>query len=122
VASGSGPLALTYDGKTATAARTELGVKTEKAVVLSDAMLMLRSRLAWAHEFDTSRSVAAAFQALPASSFVVNGARQAADTALGSLSAELNWRNGWSAAATFDSQLSDTTRSHAGKGIVRYAW
>jgi hypothetical protein len=53
---------------------------------------------------------------------VVNGARQAADTALGSLSAELNWRNGWSAAATFDSQLSDTTRSHAGKGIVRYAW
>jgi uncharacterized protein with beta-barrel porin domain len=69
VASGSGPLALTYDGKTATAARTELGVKTEKAVVLSDAMLMLRSRLAWAHEFDTSRSVAAAFQALPRASW-----------------------------------------------------
>jgi uncharacterized protein with beta-barrel porin domain len=121
-ASGTSLFALAYDGKTATAARSELGVKTEKAVLLSDAMLVLRSRLAWAHEFDTTRSVSAAFQALPASAFVVNGARPAVDTALTSLSAELAWRNGWSAAATFDSQLSDTTRSYAGKGTVRYAW
>jgi uncharacterized protein with beta-barrel porin domain len=121
-ASGSGPFALAYDGKTATAARTELGVKTEKAVALSDAMLLLRSRLAWAHDFDTDRSISAAFQALPASAFVVNGARPAADSALTTLSAELAWRNGWSAGATFDSQWSDTTRSYAGKGTVRYAW
>jgi len=26
------------------------------------------------------------------------------------------------AGASFDSQLSDTTRSYAGKGTVRYAW
>jgi autotransporter-associated beta strand protein len=121
-ASGSGPFALSYDGKTATAARTELGVKTEKAVALSDSILLLRSRLAWAHEFDRDRSVTAEFQALPASAFVVNGARPAADSALTTLSAELVWRNGWSAGATFDSQLSDTTRSYAGKGTVRYAW
>ena len=122
VASGSGPFALAYDGKTATAARTELGVKTEKAVALSDATLLLRSRLAWAHDFDTDRNVSAAFQALPASAFVVNGARPATDSALTTLSAELAWRNGWSAGATFDSQWSDTTRSYAGKGSVRYAW
>ena len=85
-------------------------------------MLLLRSRFAWAHDFDTDRSVSAVFQALPASAFVVNGARPAADSALTTLSAELAWRNGWSAAATFDSQLSDTTRSYAGKGTVRYAW
>jgi autotransporter-associated beta strand protein len=122
VASGSGPFALAYDGKTATAARTELGVKTEKAVALSDATLLLRSRFAWAHDFDTDRSVSAVFQALPASAFVVNGARPASDSALTTLSAELAWRNGWSAGATFDSQWSDTTRSYAGKGTVRYAW
>ncbi len=122
VASGTGPFALTYDGKTATAARTELGVKTEKAVALSDAMLLLRSRFAWAHELDKDRSISAVFQALPASAFVVNGARPAANSALATLSAELAWRNGWSAGATFDSQLSDTTRSYAGKGMVRYAW
>jgi autotransporter-associated beta strand protein len=121
-ASGSDTFALSYDGKTATAARSELGVKTEKAVALTDAQLMLRSRFAWAHEFDRNRSVAAEFQALPASAFVVNGARPAADSALTTLSAELAWRNGWSAGASFDSQLSDTTRSYAGKGTVRYAW
>jgi uncharacterized protein with beta-barrel porin domain len=121
-AAGTSLFALAYDGKTATAARTELGVKTEKAVALSDTMLLLRSRLAWAHDFDTDRSISAVFQALPASAFVVNGARPAADSALTTLSAELAWRNGWSAGATFDSQWSDTTRSYAGKGTVRYAW
>jgi autotransporter-associated beta strand protein len=118
----SSPFALAYDGKTATAARTEIGVKTEKAVMLSDAQLMLRSRLAWAHELDRDRSLSAEFPALPASAFVVNGARPAADSALATLSAELTWHNGWSAGATFDSQLSDTTRSYAGKGTIRYAW
>jgi uncharacterized protein with beta-barrel porin domain len=72
--------------------------------------------------FDTSRNVSAAFQALPASAFVVNGARPAADSALASISAELGWRNGWSVAGTFDSQLSDTTRGYSGKGVLRYAW
>ena len=85
-------------------------------------MLLLRSRIAWAHELDRDRSISASFQALPASAFVVNGARPAADSVLSTLSAELTWRNGWSAGATFDSQLSDTTRSYAGKGTVRYAW
>ncbi len=97
-------------------------MKTEKAVALSDAMLLLRSRLAWAHELDRDRSISAVFQALPASAFVVNGARPATNSALTTLSAELSWRNGWSAGATFDSQWSDTTRSYAGKGTVRYAW
>jgi uncharacterized protein with beta-barrel porin domain len=89
---------------------------------LADATLVVRSRLAWAHDFDTDRNISAAFQTLPASAFVVNGAQPSADTALTSFSAEVLWRNGWSAAATVDSQLSDTIRSYAGKGVVRYAW
>ena len=35
---------------------------------------------------------------------------------------ELKWLNGWSAAATFEGEFSDVTRSYAGKGVVRYAW
>lgn len=37
-------------------------------------------------------------------------------------SAEMKWSNGWSAAATFEGEFSDVTRSYAGKGVVRYAW
>ena len=123
VASGASTFALNYGGKDVTASRTELGVRTERSFAQDDASLLtLRGRLAWAHDFNTDRNVQAAFLTLPGSAFVVNGAQGAANTALTSMSAELAWRNGWAASATFDGQFSDTTRSYAGKGVVRYAW
>jgi hypothetical protein len=60
--------------------------------------------------------------ALPVASFVVSGARPAADAAFVIAAAEMKWLSGWSAAATFESELSNLTSSHAGKGVVQYAW
>jgi autotransporter-associated beta strand protein len=122
VAFGANTFALSYNGKDVTATRSELGLRSEKAVALTDATLMLRGRLAWAHDFNTDRNIQATFLTLPGSAFVVNGAQPAADTALTTVSAEMLWRNGWSASATADAQLSDTTRSYSGKGVVRYNW
>jgi hypothetical protein len=34
----------------------------------------------------------------------------------------MKWTNGWSAAATFEGEFSEITRSYAGKGVLRYAW
>jgi hypothetical protein len=34
----------------------------------------------------------------------------------------MRWKNGWSAAATFDGEFSDVTTSYAGKGVFRYVW
>jgi uncharacterized protein with beta-barrel porin domain len=82
----------------------------------------LRSRAAWAHDFKPGRTVAATFQTLPGASFVVNGAAQAQNSALTTVSAEVKWMNGWSALAGFEGEFSDVTRSYAGKGVVRYAW
>jgi uncharacterized protein with beta-barrel porin domain len=79
-------------------------------------------KLAWAHDYDPDRSIGATFQSLPGASFVVNGAAMAPDSALVALAAEKKWLNGWSAAATFEGEFSDVTRSYAGKGVVRYAW
>ena len=31
----------------------------------------------------------------------------------------MKWLNGWSAAATFEGEFSDVTRSYAGKGVMR---
>jgi uncharacterized protein with beta-barrel porin domain len=89
---------------------------------MQDAILTLRGRLAWAHNFNTDRSIAATFQALPGASFVVNGAAQAHESALTTASAEWKWANGWSAAATFEGEFSDVTSSYAGKGVLRYQW
>jgi uncharacterized protein with beta-barrel porin domain len=70
----------------------------------------------------SARNAVATFQTLPGASFVVNGARQAADTALVTGAAEMKWINGWSVAGTFEGEFSDVTSSYAGKGVVRYAW
>jgi autotransporter-associated beta strand protein len=122
VLSGASTFALSYGAKSVTDARSELGIRTDKSWALPDSVLTLRGRLAWAHDYDPDRSIAATFQALPGASFVVNGAAQASDSALTTASAEIKWMNGWSAAATFEGEFSDVTRSYAGKGVVRYAW
>jgi uncharacterized protein with beta-barrel porin domain len=85
-------------------------------------VLILRSRLAWAHDFNPDRNALATFQALPGASFVVNGAAQASESALTTVAAEMQWANGWSTAATFEGEFSQVTRSYAGKAVVRCAW
>jgi uncharacterized protein with beta-barrel porin domain len=122
VLSGANTFALAYASKSVTASRSEFGVRTDKSFAMQGAILTLRGRLAWAHDFNTDRTIAATFQTLPGASFVVGGAQQAHEAALTTASAEMKWQNGWSAAATFEGEFSDVTRSYAGKGVVRYAW
>jgi uncharacterized protein with beta-barrel porin domain len=119
---GTNTFALVYGSKSVTDTRSELGIRTDKSFAMQDSILILRGRFAWAHDFNPDRNIAATFQTLPGASFVVNGAAQASDSALTTASAELKWRNDWSAAATFEGEFSDVTRSYAGKGVVRYAW
>jgi autotransporter-associated beta strand protein len=119
---GSNVFALAYNAKDVTDTRSELGIRTDKSWAMQGAILTLRSRFAWAHDFDPDRSIAATFQTLPGASFTVNGAAQAHDSALTTASVEMKWVNGWSAAATFEGEFSNVTSSYAGKGVVRYAW
>lgn len=122
VLSGANTFALNYAAKGVTASRSELGLRTDNSYALATAILTLRSRFAWAHNFNTDASIAPTFQALPGASFVVNGAAQARDAALTTLSAELKWRNGFSLAGVFEGEFSSTTTSYAGKGVARYTW
>jgi uncharacterized protein with beta-barrel porin domain len=119
---GSNAFALAYNAKDVTDTRSELGIRTDKSWAMTDGILTLRGRVAWAHDYDPNRSIAATFQSLPGASFVVNGAAPAADSALVTASIEKKWLTGWSAAATFEGEFSDVTRSYAGKGVVRYQW
>ena len=122
VVSGVNTFTLAYGAKSVTAQRGEIGVRTDKSWAMPIAILTLRGRLAWAYDANTDRNIAATFQTLPGASFVVNGAAQSHDKALTTASAEMKWINGWSAAATFEGEFSDVSRSYAGKGVIRYAW
>jgi uncharacterized protein with beta-barrel porin domain len=119
---GLNTFALSYGARDATDARSEFGIRTDKSWAVSDGILTLRGRLAWAHDYDPDRSIAATFQTQPGASFVVNGAAQASDSALSTASIEMRWKNGWSAAATYEGEFSSVADSYAGKGVVRYAW
>jgi uncharacterized protein with beta-barrel porin domain len=120
--SGANTFALAYGSRSVTDTRSELGVRTDRSFAMQNAILTLRTRFAWAHDFNPDRNIAATFQTLPGASFVVGGAAQASDSALTTASVEMKWLNGWSAAATFEGEFSNVTRSYAGKGVVRYTW
>ncbi|HET6838424.1 MAG TPA: autotransporter domain-containing protein, partial [Bradyrhizobium sp.] len=119
---GSNDFALSYGSQSVTDSRSELGFRTDKSYAMPNGVLTLRSRFAWAHDFNPDRNIAATFQSLPGASFIVGGAAQAADSALTTASIEMKWLNGWSAAATFEGEFSNVTQSYAGKAVVRYNW
>ena len=52
--------------------------------------LVLRGRLAWAHDWVSNPALSAAFQALPGASFTVNGAALPQNSALTTAGAELH--------------------------------
>jgi uncharacterized protein with beta-barrel porin domain len=120
--SGANTFALAYNAMSVTDTRSELGLRTDKSFAMQNGILTLRGRVAWAHDFNPDRNLAATFQTLPGASFVVNGATQAHDSALTTASAEMKWLNGFSLAATFEGEFSGVTTSYAGKGVARYTW
>jgi uncharacterized protein with beta-barrel porin domain len=114
--------ALGYAGRDITATRSELGLRLDRTTVMGETLFTLRGRAAWAHNFDTARNVAATFQTLPGTGFIVNGAAMAPEAALVSAGAEIGWRNGISLAASFEGEFSSNVESYVGKGTLRYVW
>jgi uncharacterized protein with beta-barrel porin domain len=89
---------------------------------LSNAVLSPRARLAWAHDWVSDPTLAAAFQTLPGASFIVNGATPAKDSALVSAGTELRIANGVSLLGKFDGEFARRSSTYAGTGTVRYTW
>ncbi|WP_439364481.1 autotransporter outer membrane beta-barrel domain-containing protein [Bradyrhizobium sp. DASA03005] len=119
---GSG-FGLTYQGRTASHTRSELGTRFDRAMLVSpSAVLTLRARAAWAHDWVSDPTLVAAFQALPGASFIVNGATPAKDAALASAGAELKFSNGVALSAKFDGELAAHSTTYSGTASLRYAW
>ena len=103
--------------------RSEFGARFDRLLAINpNAVLTLRARLAWAHDWVSDPTLAAAFQALPGTSFIVNGATPAKDSALASAGAELRLANGVSLFGKFDGEFASRSSTYAGTGTVRYAW
>ena len=122
-ASGSNAFALSYDAKSTTSTRTELGVWLDKMIALDRGkVLAIRTRAAWAHDHSSDESSSAAFQTLPGSNFTVNGAGTVPNSALMSAGAEVQLASGVSFGAKFDGEFAYHSQTYAGTGTVRYIW
>jgi outer membrane autotransporter protein len=84
--------------------------------------LILRGRVAWAHDWVDNPALAAAFQTLPGASFIVNGAPIPHDTALMTAGAELRITPSLSVIAKFDGELANGYQAFGGSGGLRYTW
>jgi outer membrane autotransporter protein len=119
----SGGFALGFNSRNATDTRSELGGRFDRLLLLNpEAALTLRTRVAWAHDWISDPSLAAAFQTLPGASFVVNGATPAKNSALTSAGAELRLANGVTLLGKFDREFAAHSSTYAGTGTVRYSW
>src|SRR5262249_1287937 len=119
----NGGFGLTYNNRTATDTRSELGARFDHLAALDPTtLLILRGRLAWAHDWVSDPSLGALFQTLPGASFIVNGAVPAKNAALASAGAELKLANGVALLAKFDGEFASHARTYAGTGTLRVSW
>jgi uncharacterized protein YhjY with autotransporter beta-barrel domain len=118
-----GGLGIAFAGRTASQTRTEVGSRFDRAIALDPTRLLtLYGKVAWAHDWVSDPALAAAFQAFPGVSFIVNGVTPPSDLALVSVGAEMRYASGWSLSAKFDGEFADHTNTYAGSATVRYAW
>jgi outer membrane autotransporter protein len=118
-----GGFGLAYAAHNATDTRSELGARFDRPILFNwNAVLALRGKVAWAHDWISDPSLMPTFEALPGASFIVNGATPAKNSALTSAGAELRLINGISLLGKFDGEFATHSHTYAGTGTVRYVW
>jgi uncharacterized protein with beta-barrel porin domain len=118
----AGGFGLSYNSMSATDVRTEIGSRLEELTSLDNMPLVLRGKLAWAHDFVGNPTLDAAFLSLPGTSFIVNGAPIPHNSALVSAGAELFIARNWSVLAKFDGEFAGDSETYGGTGTLRYTW
>jgi hypothetical protein len=118
----AGGFGLSYAAMNGTDTRSELGARFDDPTLVGNMPLILRARLAWAHDWVGNPALNAAFESLPGTSFTVFGAAIPQNSALTSAGAQLFFTPRWSLTAKFDGEFAAGTQTYAGTGTLRYTW
>jgi outer membrane autotransporter protein len=117
-----GGFGLSYAAMSGTDTRSELGARFDDPTLLGSLPLILRARLAWAHDWVSNPALNAAFQALPGTGFTVNRAPIPKDSTLTSAGAQLFFTPNWSLIAKFDGEFASGSQTYDGIGQIKYSW
>jgi uncharacterized protein with beta-barrel porin domain len=118
----AGGFGLSYAATNATDVRTELGARFDDPTLICGKPFILFGRAAWAHDFLGNPTLSATFQALPGSTFTVNGAPIPHDSALSTAGAQLFLTPQWTLLAKFEGEFARGSQTYAGTGTLRYTW
>jgi autotransporter-associated beta strand protein len=118
----AGGFGLSYNAQNATDTRSELGFRLEHLTTAWGMPLLLRGRLAWAHDWASNPALTATFQSLPGASFVVNGAATPPDSALVTAGSEWRLSPHLALLTKFDGEFAPNAQTYAGSGTLRYSW
>jgi outer membrane autotransporter protein len=117
-----GGFGLSYSAMSGTDTRSELGARFDDLTALADRPLIVRAKLAWAHDWVSNPALNVSFGSLPGTAFTVNGAPIPHDSALTSASAQFFFTPRWSLLAKFDGEFATGSQTYAGSGTLRYSW
>jgi uncharacterized protein with beta-barrel porin domain len=117
-----GGFGLSYNANTTNDTRSELGARFDNLTTWNNKPLVLRSSLAWAHDWVSGTGLNAAFETLPGSAFTVNGAAVPFDSALTTASAQYYFTPDLSFTAKFAGEFAPTSQTYAGSGTLKYTW
>ena len=117
-----GGFGLSYNAMNGTDTRSELGGRFDDLTAVAAMPVILRARIAWAHDWVSNPALNASFQSLPGTSFTVFGAPIPQDSALASAGAQFFFTPNWSFLAKFDGEFASGSQVYAGSGTLRYTW
>ncbi len=115
-----GALSLAVASRTTESLPVFAGLRFDSVFAAGDGMIARPfAQVAYVHEFDTTRNLVNSFVSLPGATFLVEGARPAADGAQIKTGFELAVRPGVTLFANFDGEFSKAETAYAGKGGLR---
>jgi uncharacterized protein with beta-barrel porin domain len=114
--------ALQYVSRNVTVGRADAGLKLDGVTAVDSGVLTFGAKGAYGYNFQPHPTAVGSFQSLSDSTFEVNGASIGRGVFLGSVSAQMQWRNGFSLGASAEGELSSLTRAYGGRLTLRYQW
>jgi outer membrane autotransporter protein len=114
--------ALQYAARNVSMGRADAGLKLDGITEVNSGILTLGAKAAYGYNFQPHPTAVGSFQNLSDSTFEVNGASIGRGVFLGSVSAQMQWRNGFSLGASAEGELSSLTRAYGGRLTLRYQW
>jgi uncharacterized protein with beta-barrel porin domain len=102
--------------------RSESGARFDYITMFDSMPVVLRARVAWAHDWSSNTALGAVFESLLGDAFTVNGAKPAQNFALTTVAGDVHLCRNWTLSGKFEGEFASSAQTYSGTGTLRYMW